>query len=51
MPYSQAFTLACQCMVGEQFLSVYGSELQWVGVEVDAGELLAFIEETIASKV
>ncbi len=48
MTYSQAFDFACQCLVADEFLNTYGSELQWMGTELDFGELFTFIQDCLA---
>jgi hypothetical protein len=47
--YPEAFNYAVNCNLGEEFLSVYGSAIQWVDCKVDTGEFLNWIEEQFNS--
>jgi hypothetical protein len=49
IPYNQAFNYADACNLGVEFLSVYGSAIQWVDCKVDTGEFLNWIEEQFNS--
>ena len=44
MSYAQAFNIAKDFLVGEEFLLEYGSALQWGTVPLDVGEFFRWVE-------